>query len=258
LATRYTWKYLRDATARQVEHDMNAALEADQRLRSGRILGRIMSPTQRLTPEGNPEFGLFNGSDSIAPLEFMGNTFDASHTHYLVSGNATLDSGDIEDSINLITEHGYGTTPGSRILVFCNQAEADRIAGWRAGEESRAPVNPETSGPIAKFDFIPSADAPAYLTSEFIVGDKPPSDVNGLACVGSYGRALIVPTVLLPAGYLLTVASSGSNSPHNAVGFREHVNPSYRGMRQIPGKGVYPLVDMFYQRSFGVGACGEP
>jgi len=31
LATRYTWKYLRDATARQVEHDMNAALEADQR-----------------------------------------------------------------------------------------------------------------------------------------------------------------------------------------------------------------------------------
>jgi hypothetical protein len=29
-------------------------------------------------------------------------------------------------------------------------------------------------------------------------------------------------------------------------------------MRQIPGNGVYPLVDMFYQRSFGVGACGEP
>lgn len=247
LATRYTWKYLRDATARQVEHDMNAALEADQRLRSGKILQRILSPTEGLSPENHKIFGLFNGADGIAPLEYLGKTFASNHTHYLVSGNATLDSADVEDSQNLILEHGYGTTQGSRILVFASQNLCDQIAGWRAGEESR------TGGPVAKFDFIPSADAPPFLSSEFIVGTTPPAEYNNLRVMGSYGHALIVPHILIPDGYLLTVATSGPNSPQNVVGFREHVNPTYRGLRQIPGKGVYPLVDMFYQRSFGVG-----
>lgn len=247
LATRYTWKYLRDATARQVEFDMNASLEADQRLRTGKVLGRLFSPTQRLTPEGNPEFGLWNGTDGIAPIEYLGKTFASDHTHYLVSGNATLDSADVEDSINLIREHGYGTTEGSRILVFASQNLCDQMASWRKGEESR------TDGPVAKFDFVPSADAPAYLSSEFIVGQTPPSEYNNLAVAGSYGHALIVPHILVPDGYVLTVATSGRNSAHNVVGVRHHANPTYQGLRQIPGKGQYPLQDMFFQRSFGVG-----
>ncbi|WP_234791263.1 hypothetical protein [Mycolicibacterium fortuitum] len=247
LATRYTWKYLRDATARQVQHDMNASLEADQRLRTGKVLGRLFSPTQRTTPEGNPEFGLWNGTDGIAPIEYLGKTFASNHTHYLVSGDATLDSADVEDSIKLITEHGYGTTQGNRILVFASQNLCDQMASWRKGEESR------TGGPVAKFDFVPSADAPAYLSSEFIVGNTPPSEYNNLRVMGSYGHALIVPHIQIPDGYLLTVATSGANSPQNVVGVRHHINPAYQGLRQIPGKGVYPLVDMFFQRSFGVG-----
>lgn len=247
LATRYTWKYLRDATARQVEADMAAALEADQRLRSGKILQRIFDPTERTTPEGRREFGLFNGTDSIAPMEYLGQTFASNHTHYLVSGNATLDSADVEDSMKLILEHGYGSVQGSRILVFASQTLCDQIAGWRKGEESR------TGGPVAKYDFVPSSDAPPFLSSEFVVGTTPPSEYNNLRVMGSYGHALIVPHILVPNGYLLTVATSGKNSPNNAVGFRQHINPSYQGLRQIPGKGVYPLIDMFYQRSFGVG-----
>ncbi|MFA5710190.1 hypothetical protein [Mycolicibacterium sp.] len=247
LASRYTWKYLRDATARQVEFDMNAALEADQRLRTGKVLDRLFAPTQRISPEGNPIFGLWNGTDSIAPIEYLGKTFASNHTHYLVSGNATLDSADVEDSINLIREHGYGTTQGSRILVFASQTLCDQIAGWRKGEESRE------SGPVAKFDFIPSADAPAYLSSEFVVGNTPPSEYNNLAVAGSYGHALIVPHVLIPDGYLLTVATSGKNSPQNVVGVRHHPNATYRGLRGIPGGRQYPLIDSFFQRSFGVG-----
>ena len=247
LATRYTWKYLRSATARQVDHDMSAALEADQRLRTGKVLGRLFSPTQRITPEGNPEFGLWNGSDSIAPIEYLGKQFLDSHNHYLVSGNAALDSADVEDSIGLITEHGYGTTQGSRILVFASQTLCDQIASWRKGEESRS------GGPVAKFDFIPSSDAPAYLSSEFIVGNTPPAEYNNLRVMGAYGHALIVPHILVPDGYLLTVATSGKNSPQNAVGVRHHSNPSYVGLRQIPGKGPYPLIDSYFQRSFGVG-----
>ncbi|MFL0289332.1 hypothetical protein ACJH6H_29355 [Mycobacterium sp. SMC-21] len=247
LATRYTWKYLRDATARQVEFDMNAALEADQRLRTGKVLGRLFSPTQRLTPEGNPEFGLWNGTDGIAPIEYLGTQFASNHSHYLVSGAASVDSGDIEDSIGLIREHGYGTTQGSRILVLASENTIDQVMGFRKGEESR------TGGPIAKFDAIASADAPAYLSSEFIVGQTPPSEYNNLRVAGSYGHALLVPHVLVPEGYVLTVATSGPNATQNAVGMRHHSNPAYKGLRQIPGKGQYPLIDMYFQRSFGVG-----
>lgn len=247
LATRYTWKYLRDATARQIDHDMQASLEADQRLRTKSILNRLLSPTERTTPEGRREFGLFTGADQIAPMEYLGRTFDTSHTHYLVSGNATLDSQDVEDSIGHIQHHGYGTTQGSRILVFASQTLCDQIASWRKGEESRA------GGPVAKFDFVPSADAPAFLSSEFVVGQTPPSEYNNLRVMGSYGHALIVPHVLVPNGYLLTVATSGKNSPQNIIGFRQHVDPAYQGLRMIPGAGPHPLIESYFQRSFGVG-----
>lgn len=248
LATRFTWKFLRDATARQIEHDMNSALEGSQRLRSAKILQRIVSPTQGVSPEGNPIYGLFNGADSITPLEYMGKTFDDTHTHYLVSGNATLDSADIEDSIKLVLEHGYGLTPGSRILVFANESECDKIASWRAGEESRS------SGPVAKHDFVPSSDAPAFLSSEFIVGEKPPAEYNKLRIMGSYGRAWIVPTPLIPTGYVLTAATSGSDSPQNICGYRQHPNVAYQGLRAIPGNDQrFPIVSSFYQESFGVG-----
>lgn len=253
-ASRYTWKYLRNATAKQIDHDYVAALEADQRLRTGKVLQRLLSPAQKLTPEGNPEFGLWNGTDGIAPIEYLGKTFATNHNHYLVSGNAEVDSADVEDSIKLITEHGYGTTEGSRVLVFASQNLCDKIASWRKGEESRS------GGPVAKFDFIPSATAPAFLTSEFVVGQAPPDRFGanaqgqgGLPVAGSYGHALIVPHILVPDGYLITVATSGANSPNNPVGFREHSNSAYRGLRQIPGTGQFPLIDMFWQRSFGVG-----
>jgi len=245
--TRYTWKFLRDATARQVEFDMNAALEADQRLRTGKVLGRLFNPTQKITPEGNPEFGLWNGTDGIAPIEYLGTQFATNHSHYLVSGAASVDSGDIEDSIGLIREHGYGTTQGSRILVLASENTIDQVMGFRKGDESR------TGGPIAKYDAIASADAPAYLSSEFIVGQTPPSEYNNLRVAGSYGHALLVPHVLVPEGYMLTVATSGPNSAQNAVGMRHHSNPTYRGLRQIPGKSQYPLIDMTYARAFGVG-----
>lgn len=62
-----------------------------------------------------------------------------------------------------------------------------------------------------------------------------------------------MPHILVPDGYLLTVATSGANSPNNVVGVRHHANPTYRGLRQIPGPGQYPLVRMEYARAFGVG-----
>lgn len=246
-ANKWTWRYLRDASQKQIDHDLNVVLEGDVRKTSGEILKRIMSPTPRLTPENHTAYGLWTGSDSIAPLPYLGKTFDDTHSHYLASGAATLDSADVEDAIRLITEHGYGRSIGSQILVIANQSETDRIATWRAGEASRS------SGPIAKFDFIPSEQAPPYLTDKTIVGKLAPADLSGVKVLGSYGESWVIPTELIPTGYVLVVATAGPNSPQNVVGFREHVLAEYRGLRLIAGAGRYPLQDAFFQRSFGTG-----
>lgn len=247
IATRYTWRFLRDATREQIDMVTNAIVEGDNRNITRKILKRIFTPTEGVSPENHRVFGLWNGNDGLAPLPYLGKTFDESTSHYMASENATLDSSDIEDAIKAITDKGYGRRAGSRILIFANSTETDKIATWRSGEESR------TGGPLAKFDFIPSADAPPYLTDKTIVGQAAPADLDGLRVIGSYGDGWVIPTELIPANYVLVVASHGPNSPHNAVGFRIHPDTAYQGLKLIPGSGVYPLQDAFYTNAFGVG-----
>jgi hypothetical protein len=54
-------------------------------------------------------------------------------------------------------------------------------------------------------------------------------------------------------GYAVVLATGGPNVDINPIGFREHVNPAYQGLRHIPGAGPYPIVDSFFARGFGVG-----
>jgi hypothetical protein len=49
------------------------------------------------------------------------------------------------------------------------------------------------------------------------------------------------------------VATGGPNSDSNPVGFREHVNTAYQGLRHIPGRGPYPIQESFFARGFGTG-----
>lgn len=243
----YTWKFLRDSTAEQILAQANNIMTADNKLINGTILRRLFDPTEGANEFAHRVFGLWNSTDSVAPPPYMGKTFDTSHTHYFVSGNAQIDSADVEDAINHVTEHGYGVSSGSQLLVLCNQIEADFIASWRAGVESR------TSGPKAKHDFVPSTSAPAYLSEETIHGAQAPASYENLPVLGSYGRAWVIAHQYVPEGYVAVVASGGANSSNNPIAVRQHTNTYYQGLRIIPGAGRYPLQDAFYQRTFGVG-----
>lgn len=107
---------------------------------------------------------------------------------------------------------------------------------------------------IPKFDFIASSNAPAYLSNEEVHGAKPPPDYNGLPVTGSYGNALLIESYFIPSGWAAVVASGGPDSDDNPVGFREHVNPAYQGLRVIPGHWQdYPIIESFLARGFGVG-----
>lgn len=245
LASRTTWKFLRAARSEQVLAAMNDALEADNRLVTGTLLRRLFDPTEGLNEQMHRVFGLWNGTDGMAPPSHAGQTFPSTTSHYLASNNAAIDPGDLVDAIDQVRSKGFGIA-NTQLIVLCHPAEAEEISTFKAGIE--------TNGVTSKFDFIPSETAPAYLTPENIVGQVAPGEFGGLPVSGSYGPAWIIPSYFVPQGYLAAVASGGPNSQLNPVAFRQHVNPAYQGLRMIPGRDQrYPLQDSYFQRSFGCG-----
>lgn len=245
-ASRYTWRYLRDATQEQVDSVHRGILEASNRLVTTSILSRLFDPTQDLSPEGNAVYGLFNADGGHIP-DFMGRSWNpATTSHYLTSGSSTLDPSDVESLIRMVKLKGH-TASGQRLLLLVNPSESETIASFRVGVESADLTR-------ARYDFVPSGTAPARYVTERLEGAAPPVEYGGLPVIGSYGDALVIESMFVPSGYVATVASSGPNSERNVVGLREHENPAYRGLRLIPGNQQrYPLVESFYAQSFGVG-----
>lgn len=249
-ATRFTQAFLRDASREQVELQFSNALEADNRLvfrKTMQALTTKVTAGNRDTNENGVEiFDLWDGSAGETPPPFAGKTFSAGHSHYLVSGAAALDSGDIEALISTIQEHGFGLrNTGERLIVLVHPDEANAIATWRRGVEN-------ANSAVAKYDFIPAQGAPAYLTDETIVGDRPPATYNSLAIEGSYGDAWIIKDYQVPTGYVIATATSGSGSTRNPLAIREHVNSEYRGLRLLTVDN-HPLRNAYFQRGFGVG-----
>jgi hypothetical protein len=165
----------------------------------------------------------------------------------LVSQGAEVDSGDLEHLIRIVGEHGYGSEPGSQLICLVNPAEAEIIAGFRAGE-----TNNNTA--VARHDYIPSQGSPAYLQPENIVGQIAPAKFNGLKVNGSYGPLFVIQSDFVPEKYVSVFATYGPNSIQNVIGVRQHPNTTYQGLRQIPGaRDSHPLLDSYFQRSFGTG-----
>jgi hypothetical protein len=123
------------------------------------LVGRHRYDHLRATPLQSGRFAV-----AFAAAPYLDKTFDASHTHHLVSGAAEIDSGDLEAAIAHVREHGYGVGPGSRPIAFMNPLEADEVSAFKAGEVNNNTVT-------AKHDFIPSQGAPAYLQPDNIVGE---------------------------------------------------------------------------------------
>jgi hypothetical protein len=252
ISLRATWKFLRESTAEQVRAQVTRVLEADNKLTNGTVLNRLFNPTHGENEWHHPTFGLWS-ADGMVPPPYLGQTFAGDHTHYLTTGSTVLDAADVEALIHHVQEHGYGL-PGApsnaTLLLLANPLDVDAAAvtAWRAGQEYR------TGAPLPKHDFIPSALMPAWISNEQVHGPVPNAEFNGLQVWGSYGSALLIQSNYVPRGYVALVATGGPNSDANPVGFREHVNTAYQGLRHIPGHwNGYPLQDSFFARGFGVG-----
>lgn len=249
-AARFTWRFLRDADARQVRAVLDEAMRGDNTTVTRTILNRLFSPTPEVNAQGNICYGLWSGTDGMTPPPVLGRTFDSSHSHFLASGSDTIDSGDLEICVTKIREHGYGLVDSPEELIcLVNPTESEIIQSFRANVQNE-------NGSIAKWDFVRAVNQPAFIISEggSLVGSQPPGTVFTLPTVGKYGPLWIVESNFVPEHYMAVVASAGPGASSNCIGVRQHPNRAYQGLRQIPGaQPGYPLQDSFYSRSFGVG-----
>lgn len=247
----FSWMFLADADARQVEAIHDAVLWADKRLVFRKVMESLFDNRTRRANIRNQAYSvypLYNG-DGVAPPRFKNNTFDSDHTHYTISHNSTVDSSDLEDLMEQIAEHGYSPQAGTSFLLLANKAETDAIRQFRRGVVNN---NSATAG----YDFIPAPTQPAMIlpNAEGLLGNQPAPTFGNLAVIGSYGFWNIVEEDYIPAGYLLGIGYGGRFNLGNPVGLRQHANPAMQGLRIIPGNYQrYPLIDGFYARSFGTG-----
>jgi hypothetical protein len=257
MATRFTWKFLRDADARQVEAIHQQALNADNRLVFRKVMEALFSKANRtadIRGQNVNVYALYN-ADGTVPPSYKGQVFDGTHTHYMASGGTTIDSDDFEDLYDNIAEHGYGIENGTQFVAMMGKALIREVRKWRynEGNGDDGAGNPTAT---ANYDFIPAPNQPAMIVpnEQGLLGSQPPTTWNGLPVIGSYAGVLIVEEAYIPEDYVLMLATGGAGDLQNPVGFREHANPQYRGLRLIPGNQQrYPLIDSFYARGFGTG-----
>lgn len=241
LALRSTWKYLVDATAEQIRADQDAGLEADNRQCFNAVMASAFDPTPRLNENGVPVVGFWNG-DGVVPPAFGGQEFTGAETHYITTGSTSLDNEDLAALIRKPLGKGYGADGRGRLLVFAHPDQMPAVRRFRATDVDGG------------YDFIPSSDAPAYLSAEDIIGEVAPGAYGRIPIAGSYGPAWVSENASIPSGYLLAVVSDGPNSQRNPIAFREHARPELRGLRAVGGNSRdYPLQDSFLARGFGTG-----
>lgn len=254
ITERYTRRFLRDVTAEQLEANFRAVLEADNRLlfRStlSALTNKVVAANRPLAKDSATMiYDLWDGSAGELPPTYAGKTFDSGHSHYLVSGANSVDSGDIEQLIETIQEHGWGLRESNEkiVLMMRKGSIPDAIRGFRRGQ-------PNANGAVAKYDFIASDASPAFLTLEKIVGTAPPGEWQKLPIFGSYGDAYLYESYWIPEGYVIAVATSGAGSARNPLAFRQHPNRESQGLRLVSddGKAQYPLLNKYYERGFGV------
>lgn len=247
----YTWKFLRDAPSEQVEAIHTKAIQADQALVFRKTMEALFDNRTRTTIINSMSYDVhpLANNDGYIPPEYKGVTFDGTHNHYLTSGATLIDSKDFEDSVNHLTEHGYGWDTGTQIVAFMNRAQINEARKWRFGIQNNNSIT-------ANYDFIPALGQPALLVpnAEGLLGGQAPSTWNGLRVSGAYMDVMIIEEPLIPAGYVLFLSTGGANADENIIGVREHASPSWRGLKLMPGNQQrYPLIDGYYVHGFGTG-----
>lgn len=255
----YTFQYLagngntQGATSAQLDSVMQMVMEADNRLQFEQVMKSLFNNANRTTSVNNTAYtvtALYNADGAYIP-PYNGTTFAGSHTHYIASGAATIDSTDLDQLATLLTEHGYDRANGYTVILIMNKTEADVVKTFRRGVANN-------NGQTAVYDFIPASGVGFLLPVGWEVagGSQPGATFASMNVVGNYGSYLIVENNNIPSGYLVAAASAGRSTNLNIIGIREHSQASLKGLVLRPGNNQnYPLIDSMFIRGLGAGVA---
>jgi hypothetical protein len=250
LGARFTWEFLADAPAAQVDAINTQALEADSILMFQLVMWTLFNPANREAVIRKKPYNVyaFWNNDGQVPPTYRTNTFAGTHTHYYTSGSTTVDSGDLDGLELKLTEHGYKGSNGYNLILMVNKEQGDIIRTFKSVQ----------NGGTAKWDFIPAQGTPAFLVPRDYVlpagQQAPPANIAGMEVIGRYGEFTIIQEDYIPPKYLVAFATGGQESVNNPVGLRQHANPALRGLRLIQGRRPdYPLTEAYYGRGIGSG-----
>lgn len=254
----YTFQFLagngntEGASAAQIDAVMQMAMEAENRLEFELTMKALFNSANRTTNIENTAYtvtALYNADSMFIP-PYNGVTFNpATHTHYVSSGAALLDSTDLDNGAALLTEHGYDQANGYTTLVLANKTESDVIKTFRRGVVNNNAVT-------ALWDFIPATGTGFLLPVgwEVAAGGQPGNTFAGMNVVGTYGPYLIIEHGQIPSGWMVFAASAGRTTNLNIVGLREHSQASLKGLVLKPGNNsAYPLIDSMFIKGMGSG-----
>lgn len=234
----FTLEFLDDATDAEINAIRILAEDAWGRTRRETVLKLIFERANFTDPkEGIAVKKLYNGAGETPP-EYEGFTHTSSHDHYLFSAGVALAETDLDAMEDHLLHHGYGDNSpqgaGGTLQLHLPRALVKKARAFTS--------------------FIPAVTsqiATILPISGIIVGQR--SDGAGIPIEGTLNRWAIIENNAIPAGYLLGLVSGGLFNVQNPVGFREHKNPSARGLRLNQGRNDYPLTDSFYDGYAGGG-----
>lgn len=246
LAARFTWQYLADVEAQQVDAIGNMAAEASNRLVFSQVMKTLFNTNRRVNKEGQTVFPFFAGAAGDLPTPVGTTTFADNHNHFVTTNNATLTPAHLEALQALVREHGYTSAAGYSLVLMINEAQEGTIRNFRS----------TANGGTGTYDFVPSVSTPTLImpTDVRVEGARPPASLRGMEVVGAYAEMTIVKNSFIPAGYLVLFATGGPENIQNPIAIREHTKQPLRGLRLVRGRVPdYPLIDSFYNQGFGTG-----
>jgi hypothetical protein len=245
-AIRYTWMFLAEADQRQVQAINATMLDADNRNVFSGVMKTLFNNVNlgaTIKGQNYTVFKLYN-ADGTVPPAYKNTTFNGSHNHYLATGAATVDSGDLDDMYAHLKHHGYGIENGSTVFVMVNSAQSAAIRTFRVSTGS-------------SYDFVPSLGQPGMylpINTDLLGQGQIANTFRGMNVIGNYGPVIVCEEDYVPPGYMAMIASGGQANLNNVVGIREHVQPALRGLRIVKGPNPdYPIVNSYYSRGFGTG-----
>jgi hypothetical protein len=246
MAGRFTWQFLANTPAAQVDSFANMAMEADSRTVFLRVMKTLFGNTRSVNKEGQTVYPFYSGVAGDLPPQYKMTTFADSHNHFVTSGTATVTPANLEALLGLLEEHGYTKQNGYNPIVLVNKAQGNTIRNFRS----------TANGGTGLYDFVPAVGTPVFLlpVNMRTEGGRPPAEINGLDVIGGYSNATIVQEDYIPAGYMVAIVTGGEDNLSNPIAMRQHPTASLQGLRLAKGRNPdYPLIDSFYVRGFGCG-----